>query len=187
MGSNSSKSCCSKPRKKNEASPEHKEVSQELTALQSDGELPGAACNRLQKADVSLLECHEKDLQSVREEHEQELVQLREDLCSTHNVEKQQLQYQHADYIEKLKQEQQKKEVELSDSRIVELKARHSEYVHVLKRESETALAGKAHSESFQITQIGCKHESSLAVLSIPKQKTYWRSIIVNIYTMLII
>lgn len=142
MGSNSSKSCCSKPRKKKEASPEHKEVSQELTALQSDGELPGAACNRLQKADVSLLECHEKDLQSVREEHEQELVQLREDLCSTHNVEKQQLQYQHADYIEKLKQEQQKKEVELSDSRIVELKARHSEYVHVLKRESETALAG---------------------------------------------
>ncbi|XP_078267324.1 coiled-coil domain-containing protein 69-like isoform X1 [Rhinoraja longicauda] len=142
MGSNSSKLCCSKPRKKKEASPENKEVSQELAALQSDGDLPGAACKRLQKADVSLLECHEKELQTVREEHEQELARLREDLRSTHNVEKQQLQYQHADYFEKLKREQQKKEVDLSDSRIVELKARHSEYINVLKGESEIALAG---------------------------------------------
>ncbi|XP_051870351.1 coiled-coil domain-containing protein 69-like [Pristis pectinata] len=143
MGSSNSKLCCCKSRKKKEAqSKQHKEVSQELAALHGDGDLPGAACNQLQKAEAFLLERHEKEVQRIREEHEEELAQLREDLCSTYNTEKQQLQYLHAEEIEKLKQELQKKEGELSDSRIVELKGRHSEYVKSLKEECETALAG---------------------------------------------
>ncbi|XP_059846479.1 coiled-coil domain-containing protein 69 [Hypanus sabinus] len=142
MGSGHSKLCCCKPRKKKEAqSKQQKEVSQELTVLRGDGGLPGAACSPLQGAETVAVELHEKEVERIREEHEKELAQLREDLGSTHNTEKQQLQYLHAEAIEKLKKEQQKKEGELLDSRIEELKASHSKYVESLREECEIALA----------------------------------------------
>ncbi|XP_067900021.1 coiled-coil domain-containing protein 69-like [Heterodontus francisci] len=143
MGSSSSKLCCSKSRKKKEApSKQHKEFSQELTALHGDGDLCGNVSDQLQKAEADLLGRHEKALQRIREEHETELTRLREDLCSTHRAEKEQLQHLHAEDTQKLKQELQKKEAEQSDSRIVELKTSHSEYIKVLREECEAALAG---------------------------------------------
>uniref|UniRef100_UPI00398E9F1A coiled-coil domain-containing protein 69-like n=1 Tax=Pristiophorus japonicus TaxID=55135 RepID=UPI00398E9F1A len=143
MGSSSSKLCCNKSRKKKEApSKLHKEFSQELAALHGDGDLPGNVSDQLQKAEAALLERHKKELQEIREEHERELAQLQEDLCSTHSAEKQQLQYLYAEDTEKLKQELQKEEAEQSASRIVELKTSHSDYVKVLREECEAALAG---------------------------------------------
>ncbi|XP_069754249.1 coiled-coil domain-containing protein 69-like [Narcine bancroftii] len=143
MGTSTSTLCCHKARKKKDAqSKQHKEVSQEFEALHGDGDVSGAVCTQLQKAEASLLEFHEKEVQRIREEHEKELEQLREDLCSTHNVEKQRLQYLHTEDLKQLKQELQKKEGELSDSKIEELKMRHSEYIKALKEEHNAALAG---------------------------------------------
>ncbi|XP_067852182.1 coiled-coil domain-containing protein 69-like [Heptranchias perlo] len=144
MGCSSSKLCCCKSRKEKEApSKQHKEFSQELEALHGDGDLPANVSDQLQKAKAALLERHERQLQGIREEHERDLTQLREDLCSTHSAEKQQLQHVHTEDIEKLKQElMQKKEAEQSDSRIVELKTSHSEYVKALREECEAALSG---------------------------------------------
>ncbi|XP_062908726.1 coiled-coil domain-containing protein 69 [Mobula hypostoma] len=155
MGSCYSKLCCCKSREKKEAqSKQHKEVSHELAALRGDGALPGAACNLLQGAETVALELHEKEVERIREEHEKELAQLREDLWSTHNTEKQQLQHLHTEAVEKLKKDQQKKEGELLDSRIVELKASHSKYVKSLREERETALAELVEQHKLEIESL---------------------------------
>ncbi|XP_060692879.1 coiled-coil domain-containing protein 69-like isoform X1 [Hemiscyllium ocellatum] len=168
MGSSSSKLCCCKSSKKKESpSKEHQEFPQELAALHGDGDLLGNISEQLQKSEAALHRRHEKELQETTEEHKRELTQLKDHLCSIHSAEKKQLQQIHAEDVERLKKELQKKEAAQSESRIEELKASHSEYVKILREECETAIAGliklhkqeqKSLTESFTKT-ITCLQE----------------------------